>query len=83
MVLDSPPRLQWSLEIMAGSVLSIGRGLIRAAFSDNLRLLALPVYERYNAHQEELLARKSETRVLGFAEARVKYSGDDSADVMS
>lgn len=41
LALSSPPQLQWWLDNTAESISSIGRGLIQAASSDNVQLLAL------------------------------------------
>jgi hypothetical protein len=92
MALGPNLQLQWSLDNSAGSIFSIGRGLIQAASSDNVQILALLAGECFGTTlpvttttriKEEQLARQSKSQILGFIQARVGYSNGDSANVLS
>lgn len=91
MALDAP-QLQWSLDKSAGSLLSIGRGFMEAATSDNVQLLALLTCESYGATlpvapitrlKIEKLARRNESQPLSFIKAQIGWRAGDSADVLS
>jgi len=92
MALGPNLQLQWSLDNSAGSIFSIGRGLIQAASSDNVQILALLACERFSTTlpvrtttwiKVEQLARQSKSQVLIIIQAQVGYSNGDSADVLS
>lgn len=91
MALDAP-QLQWSLDKSAGSLLSLGRGFVEAATSDNVQLLALLTCESYGATlpvapitrlKIEKLARRNDSQPLSFIKAQIGWRAGDAADVLS
>ncbi|KAJ3522047.1 hypothetical protein NM208_g13025 [Fusarium decemcellulare] len=80
----APPSLQWSLDNSAQSVVSVAKGALQAATSDNVQLLAILSCERFG----NTIAMSPDTRrkmehsvvptpppaVLGFLQATVGHS---------
>ena len=92
MSLVAAPQTQWSLDNSAGGLISLARGLIQAATSDNVQMLALLACEQFGTTlpintttrvKVELLARQSRSRSLNFLKPQVGFSSGDSADVLS
>ena len=92
MSLLPPPQAQWSLDNTAGGLLSLTRGFIQAATSDNVQPLALLACEQYGTTlpintttriKVEKLARQNHSRPLSFLKFQVGFSAGDAADVLS
>lgn len=80
--------LQWSLNQTSNDVIGISTGLIKAATSDNVQVLALLACERFGAtlamspescHKAFLLCDRSHKSVLTFLQLQVGYMKGDSA----
>jgi hypothetical protein len=83
-----PVSLQWSLQETANSALSVARGVVSAATSDNIQALALLACERFGAtlamcpetcDKIERLVIKVPMPVRIFIGAYIGYSAGDSA----
>jgi hypothetical protein len=83
-----PLALQWSLQETANSALSVARGVMSAATSDNIQALALLACERFGAtlamcpetcDKTERLIVKAPMPVRVFIGAYIGYSAGDSA----
>lgn len=79
--------LQWSLNQISQDVIGISTGLLRAATSDNVQILALLACERFGAtlamshescHKAFLLCDQSHSSVLSFIKLQVGYTKGDS-----
>ena len=86
------PQAQWALDNTAGGILSLARGFIQAATTDNVQMLALLACEQFGSTlpintttriKVELLARRSDSKSLSFLKSMVGFSAGDSADVLS
>ena len=86
------PQAQWALDSTVSGILSIARGFIQAATSDNVQMLALLACEQFGTTlpintmtriKVEKLARRSGSKSLGFVKSLVGFSAGDSADVLS
>lgn len=86
---SSPIQLQWELGHTADSALSVARGILQAATSDNVQVLALLACEEFGAtlamcpetcNKIERLVRRSPTSaVLNFIPVIIGYSAHDCA----
>ena len=92
MSLSADPSLQWSLDQTAGGVISITRGLIQAATSDNVQILALLVSEQFGTTlpintttriKVERTAKQKHSQPLRFLKTQIEFSAGDLADVLS
>ena len=92
MPLSAAPSLQWSLDQIAGGVISITRGLIQAATSDNAQISALLACEQFGTTlrintttriKVERMARQKYSQPLSFLKAQIGFSAGDSADMLS
>ena len=87
----SAPQLQWDLSRSVGDTLAIGQGIIRAATTDDVQILALLACERFGAtlaicqetcrkvEFEVIKVQNSSQRVLSFLGATIGYSREDCA----
>lgn len=90
---SSPIQLQWELGRAADTTLSVARGIIRAATSDNVQALALLACEKFGAtlamcpetcSKIEKLVKKSRTSaVLKFLPVAIGYSANDCASELA
>lgn len=79
--------LQWSLDQTSQNIVGITTGLLRAASSDNVQILALLACERFGAtlamspescHKAFLLCDQTHSSVLSFVKLQVGYMKGDS-----
>ena len=91
MSLSAAPSLQWSLDQIAGGVISITRGLIQAATSDNVQISALLACEQFETTlpintttriKVERMAKQKHSQPPGFLKAQIRFSAGDS-DMLS
>ncbi|KAI9840168.1 MAG: hypothetical protein M1837_001881 [Sclerophora amabilis] len=88
-----PIQPQWAINETVGGTISVARGVLEAATSDNISVLALMSCESFGATlplcaetrvKVEQLARKDHTsHVLTFIKAQIGYKKGDSVDVLS
>jgi hypothetical protein len=80
--------LQWSLNETAGSTLSLAKGVLKAATTDDVQPIAILAAEAFGATlamcQEtqmkvEIAAKQSHTRFVRFLKSSIGYSKDDCA----
>lgn len=93
MSLSVSSQFQWSVDQTAGGAISIMRGLIQAASSDNVQPLALhaceqlgtilPVLNTTTRIKIEQLAGRKHNQPLSFVKAQVGFRTGDSADMLA
>ena len=87
------PTAVWSLDHTASSTLSIAKGVIRAATTDNVQPLALVACEKFgatlamcpetNKKIEDLIIKVSGPKLVKFISAQIGYSANDCAAQLS
>ncbi|KAL9107952.1 MAG: hypothetical protein Q9187_008358 [Circinaria calcarea] len=84
--------VQWSLNETSATTLTVARGLVKAATSDDVQPLALRACEQFGTTlpmtaeirlKMETIARKRHSTMLDFIKCQVGYSEGDSADYLS
>jgi hypothetical protein len=94
MAQQAPPlQAQWALNETTNGVLAVSRGLIQAATSDNVNLLALMTCESFGSllpatpetrlKVEQLARRNHTSHVLNFISAQIGYLKGDSVELLS
>lgn len=80
--------LPWSLNETAGSTLSIAKGVLKAATTDDVQPIAIMAAEAFGATlamcqetqmKAEIAAKQSHTRFVRFLQSSIGYSKDDCA----
>ena len=87
------PTLTWSLDSTASTTISVAKGVIRAATSDNVQPLALIACEKFgatlamcpetNKKMEDLIIKVSGPKFVRFMTAQIGYSRNDCATQLS
>ncbi|CAF9911630.1 hypothetical protein IMSHALPRED_010529 [Imshaugia aleurites] len=87
------PTLTWSLDSTAIDTISVAKGVIRAATSDNVQPLALNACEKFgatlamcpetNKKMEDLIIKVSGPKFVRFMTAQIGYSANDCATQLS
>ncbi|KAI9877850.1 MAG: hypothetical protein M1830_002653 [Pleopsidium flavum] len=85
--------VQWTLNETAGSTISVAKGLIRAASSDNIQALALIACQAFGAtlaicpetcmKVERIAGMHHQSAAVKFLKAQIGYSSGDSAAQLS